>query len=158
MVAAGRMQRGLRAGRWGTVARAGGAVVIALLSANVLAASVGAEAPDADTVTTGASNGGSAYTSTGGDVTIGAIITGENTGNAIATGDIAGVAEITGGVIDYPTEIDVTLIIEPSIADASGGAAGSARSGAADGAEAADVDIDNKNVNRNTNNNSSESG
>jgi len=73
-----------------------------------------------------ASNGGVASATTDGDVDIGQIVTGENTGNSIVTGDITGPAEIDGGEIDYPTDVTITQILGPPVATADGGDEGTA--------------------------------
>ena len=48
-------------------------------------------------ITTGASNGGIASATSGGEINIGQIVTGENTGNSISTGNISGPAELHDG-------------------------------------------------------------
>jgi hypothetical protein len=101
------------------------------------------------------SNGGVATTTSGRNIDIGEIITGENTGNSIATGDITRPAEHHGGEINYPTEVIVTLIIEPSVATAGGGDGGTASSSddsysddKNDGNTGEDITIINRNDNR----------
>ena len=115
----------------------------ALTAVSLLAAGASADHLDSGPITTGASNGGIASASSGGNVNIGEIITGENTGNSISTGDIGGVADISGGEINYPTEVNVTLNVGPPIASADGGDGGQAAPPSGDGAQV-DVDINNK--------------
>lgn len=101
-------------------------------------------------ITTGASNGGIASASSGGEIQIGTIVTGENTGNSISTGDIAGAAELHGGEIDYPTTVNVYQNDAPLIASADGGDYGTASPPEGDGPEV-DIDINNEDRNRNDN-------
>jgi hypothetical protein len=109
------------------VARVGIVAVIALGGWSTFASAVGAETTSLEPQQVGASNGGVASTTSEGNVEIGEIVTGENTGNSVVTGDVAGSAEFNGGENDYPTEINVTLIVEPSITSADGGDAGEAK-------------------------------
>ncbi|MCA9880893.1 MAG: hypothetical protein KC442_24010, partial [Thermomicrobiales bacterium] len=100
------------------------------------------------TQNTGASNGGVATATTDGDITIGEIVTGENTGNSISTGNIAGSAELHGGEIDYPTNVNITQNIEAPIAVASGGDYGVASGPGLEPPEL-NVNIDNRDKNNN---------
>jgi hypothetical protein len=111
----------------GTVIRLGMAAVITFGGVSTFASVASAQTNNPEPQQAGASNGGIASTSSDGDVEIGTIVTGENTGNSIVMGNIAGSAELDGGEIDYPTEINVTQIVEPSIASANGGDAGEAK-------------------------------
>jgi hypothetical protein len=106
-----------------------------------------------------ASNGGTASATTSGDVDIGQIITGENSGNSIVTGDISGSAEISGGDIDYPTDVTITQTLGPPVATADGGDEGTANASDDDtldegdinkdsGKSGEDITIINRNVNR----------
>ncbi|MFN8590274.1 MAG: hypothetical protein U0031_02350 [Thermomicrobiales bacterium] len=106
------------------VRRFGRAAAVALIGAGLLTGAAAAETTGP--VNTGASNGGIATATSGGNVNIGEIVTGENTGNSIQTGDISGPAEINGGEIDYPTDVNVTLDVGPPIATADGGDGGQA--------------------------------
>jgi hypothetical protein len=115
----------------------------------------GDQSPDDSAATASAGNGGTAFSTSGGEVEIGEIVTGENTGNTIITGNISGSAEISGGEIDYPTDVDVSLNNSPLLADASGGdsneasATDNADGGAnEDGDAATDIKVINKNDNR----------
>lgn len=111
----------------------------------------GASAADpSGPITTGASNGGIASATSGGEINIGQIITGENTGNSINTGNISGPAELHGGEIDYPTNVDVTQGAATLIATADGGDYGQASPPEGDGPEV-DIDINNTDKNRNDN-------
>jgi hypothetical protein len=111
----------------------------------------GASADDpSGPITTGASNGGIASASSGGEIHIGTIVTGENTGNSISTGNIAGSAELHGGEIDYPTNVNVYQNDAPLIATADGGDYGNASPPEGDGPEV-DIDINNEDRNRNDN-------
>jgi hypothetical protein len=125
-------------------------LTLALVSSAPMAATARAKAATPTTVQTGASNGGTANASSGGNVNIGEIVTGENTGNSISTGNIAGEAQISGGDIDYPTDVNVTLEIGPPIADASGGDGGQA-AGPTTEPPQYNVNIDNTDKNRNDN-------
>jgi hypothetical protein len=102
--------------------------------------------------TAAAGNGGTATSTSGGEVQIGQIVTGENTGNAITTGDVSGSAEIAGGDIDYPVNVNVSLNNAPLVADASGGDSNEAvatdKDEAANQGGNADVKIVNENDNR----------
>ena len=132
-------------------------VTARLLAAAALALTVcgaaigGAGAQDSSgPITTGASNGGIASASSGGEIHIGTIVTGENTGNSISTGDIAGAAELHGGEIDYPTTVNVYQNDAPIISTADGGDYGTASPPEGDGPEV-DIDINNEDRNRNDN-------
>lgn len=100
-----------------------GIAVLAFGSASL--AQVSADEPDGP-MNTGASNGGIATASSGGEITIGQIITGENSGNSIVTGNITGAAELHGGEIDYPTDVNVSQDSTGPIALANGGEGGTA--------------------------------
>ena len=106
---------------------------------------------DESAETAEAGNGGTATSTSGGEVNIGQIITGENTGNTIITGNISGPAEISGGEIDYPTDVNVSLNNAPLVADASGGdtneASATDNGGAANQDGEADIKVINKNDN-----------
>jgi hypothetical protein len=133
--------------------RVGMAVGIVLSGASALSPAAAAQSTTQEPQTAEASNGGVASTSSDGTVEIGEIVTGENTGNSIVTGDIAGSADLHGGEIGYPTEINVTLIVEPSIATASGGDTGEATTTPDDGNKDSkdgndDITIINRNDNR----------
>jgi hypothetical protein len=138
------------------VARVGIAAVIVLGCASRFASAAGAETTSPQPQQVGASNGGVASTTSDGNVAIGEIVTGQNTGNSISTGDIAGSAELDGGEISYPTEVSVVLIVEPSIASADGGDNGEATAsadetttdGTADRDGNGDITIINRNENR----------
>lgn len=148
--------------RLGARVRVGIAVVVSLAGVTAHSSALGAESTANDVQASepqqvGASNGGVASATTGGDVDIGQIITGENTGNSIATGDISGSAEISGGEIDYPTDVTVSLILGPPIATADGGDAGTANSSddsesdpddTKSGQDGEDITIINRNDNR----------
>jgi hypothetical protein len=110
----------------GLLVRMGIAVAMAFAGTAMLFSSTGAESTKSDPQQAGASNGGVASASTDGDVEIGQIVTGENTGNSIITGDISGPAEIDGGEIDYPTDVTVTQILGPPMTTADGGDYGTA--------------------------------
>jgi hypothetical protein len=96
---------------------------------------------------TGASNGGVASATTGGNISIGTIVTGENTGNSISTGNISGPADLNGGEIDYPTNVNVSQDLSSPIATADGGDGGVA-SPPFDGSDVT-VDINNRDRNNN---------
>ena len=136
----------------GAVARLACAAAIALACGSAINSTANAEDREFDSVETSASNGGTANATSGGNVIIGEIITGENTGNSINTGDIVGNAEINGGTIDYPTDVDVSQDIGPLIASADGGEGGEAE-GPGSKPPQYNVNIDNidkdKNINRN---------
>lgn len=120
-----------------------------LLGAATLAApGVAADSREAGTQNTGASNGGVASASTDGDINIGEIVTGENTGNSINTGDIAGSAELHGGEIDYPTNVNISQNLEAPIALAGGGDNGVASGPGLEPPEL-NVNIDNRDKNNN---------
>ena len=80
----------------------------------------GSNASD-DSAAANAGNGGTAMSTSGGEVQIGEIVTGENSGNTIITGNISGSADISGGEIAYPTDVDVSLNNAALTTDASGG-------------------------------------
>jgi hypothetical protein len=138
------------------VVRVGVALVVTLAGTSALIPAIGAESTTPELQQAGASNGGVASATTGGNVDIGQIITGENTGNAIATGDISGPAAIDGGEIDYPTDVTISQILGPPIATADGGDDGTASSsdddsesdGANNGKNGEDVTIINRNDNQ----------
>jgi hypothetical protein len=137
----------------GAPRRAAARVLAAAAMASMVsvAAIGGASAEDpSGPITTGASNGGIASASSGGEIHIGTIVTGENTGNSISTGNIAGSAELHGGEIDYPTNVNVYQNDAPVIASADGGDYGQASAPTGDGPEVA-IDIDNADKNRNDN-------
>jgi hypothetical protein len=136
--------------RTGVVLRAGLALALALTMASALAPALRAEPDSGDPQSAGASNGGIATASTGGEVNIGEIVTGENTGNSIVTGDISGSADISGGDIDYPTDVLVVQELGPPIADASGGDGGQAGTTPGDGTTDITIDNTDKNSNKNT--------
>lgn len=120
-----------------------------LTLALTLALTTGARAEDNDDTPniTGASNGGVASATTGGNISIGTIVTGENTGNSIQTGNISGPAELNGGEIDYPTNVNVSQDLSSPIATADGGDGGVA-SPPFDGSDVT-VDINNRDRNNN---------
>ena len=118
------------------------AATAALVAAGLTVTVAGADPLSSGPINTGASNGGVASASSGGNVNIGEIVTGENTGNSIVTGDIYGAADIAGGDIDYPTDVNVTLNVGPPIASADGGDGGQATAPSPEGPEY-DVNIDN---------------
>ncbi len=122
-----------------------GALTLALTLAFVSGAS--ADSDDETPNITGASNGGIASATTGGNISIGTIVTGENTGNSIATGDISGPANLSGGEIDYPTNVNVSQDLSSPIATADGGAGGVA----APPVDGADVDVRINNRDKNNN-------
>ena len=138
------------------VVRAGVVVAIALAGTSALIPAIGAESTTPELQQAGASNGGVASATTGGNVDIGQIITGENTGNSIVTGDISGPAAIDGGEIDYPTDVTISQILGPPIATAAGGDDGTASSSDDDsesddnndGKDGEDVTIINRNDNQ----------
>jgi hypothetical protein len=130
--------------------RFGFAAAIAIGCGSALSGAAVAESKDAVPTITGASNGGIASASTGGNVSIGQIITGENTGNSIVTGDITGNAELSGGDIDYPTDVVVSQELGPPIATADGGDYGEAKAPSTKPPEY-NVNIDNTDKNRNDN-------
>lgn len=147
----------------GAWVRVGIAVVVSLAGASAHVPTLGAELTATDLQASEpqaaeASNGGVATATTSGDVDIGQIITGENTGNSIVTGDISGPAEIDGGEIDYPTDVTVSLILGPPVATADGGDEGTANSSdddsqgdgddKNDGKDGEDITIINRNDNR----------
>jgi hypothetical protein len=134
----------------GALIRFGFAAALALACGSTLVVGAGAETRDNGPINTGASNGGIASASSGGNVSIGQIITGENTGNSIVTGDITGNAELNGGTIDYPTDVNVSQDIGPPIATADGGDYGSASAPSPKPPEY-HIDIDNTDKNRNDN-------
>ncbi len=120
-----------------------------VLGAVTLAApGVSADSREAGTQNTGASNGGVASATTDGDIDIGEIVTGENTGNSINTGDIAGSAELHGGEIDYPTNVNISQNLEAPIALAGGGDNGVASGPGLEPPEL-NVNIDNRDKNNN---------
>lgn len=129
---------------------AGGAILVFTVYLGV-ASGASADTNESVPSITGASNGGVASASTDGDIMIGEIITGENTGNSIMTGNIAGSAELNGGEIDYPTNVTITQNLAPPIATADGGDAGVA-SGSAMEPPVFNVDISNKDTNNNRSN------
>lgn len=110
----------------GPLVRTGIATAMAFACTAMLISATGAELTASDPQQADASNGGIASASTDGDVEIGQIITGENTGNSIVTGDISGPAEIHGGEIDYPTDVTIAQILGPPMAAADGGDYGTA--------------------------------
>ena len=118
------------------------AAIVALAASGIAIGVVSAQDEPSGPINTGASNGGVASATSGGNVTIGEIVTGENTGNSIVTGDIYGAADIAGGDIDYPTDVNVTLEVGPPIASADGGDGGQATAPSPEGPEF-DVDINN---------------
>ena len=134
----------------------GGCIAVLTLTCGTALPAVGqAESSDETTQSTGASNGGVASAETGGEVNIGQIVTGENTGNSIVTGNISGSAEIDGGEIDYPTDDTVSLELGPPIATADGGDQGEAASSTgadsssgSDGDDGEEITIINRNDNR----------
>jgi hypothetical protein len=138
----------------GMLIRGGCVAVIALMTASVAPVDAtargarGGQTPDQQIINTGASNGGTASASSGGNVNIGQIVTGENTGNSIATGDVAGESNISGGDINYPTDVNVSLNVGPPIASADGGDYGSATAPSPKPPEYT-VNIDNKSKNNN---------
>jgi hypothetical protein len=136
----------------GALLRLACAAALSLTCGSVVFANAGADDREFDSVEVGASNGGTANATSGGNVNIGEIVTGENQGNSINTGDIVGNAEINGGTIDYPTDVDVSQDIGPLIASADGGDEGKAEGPATKPPEY-NVNIDNidkdKNINRN---------
>jgi hypothetical protein len=134
----------------GALARFTAATALALALASAAVATVSADQPQDGPINTGASNGGIASASSGGNVSIGEIVTGENTGNSIVTGNITGSADIAGGDIDYPTDVNVTLNIGPPIASAEGGDYGTA-TGPSPDPPVYNVNIDNTDKNRNDN-------
>lgn len=121
---------------------------LALGAVALLAPGVSAESRGVGTQNTGASNGGVASASTDGDIDIGEITTGENTGNSIMTGDIAGSAELNGGEIDYPTNVNISQNLEAPIALAGGGDNGVASGPGLEPPEL-NVNIDNRDKNNN---------
>ena len=146
----------------GARVRVGIALVVSLAGASAHIPTLGAELTATDMQASEpqaaeASNGGVASATTGGEVNIGRIITGENTGNSIITGDISGPAEIDGGEIDYPTDVTVSLILGPPVATADGGDDGTATASDDDslsegdkdtGKDGEDITIINRNENR----------
>jgi len=126
----------------GAIIRVGTAVALTFAGASALISVAGAETTRPELQQVGASNGGVASATTDGDVEIGRIVTGENTGNSIVTGDIGGPAEIDGGEIDYPTDVTVTQILGPPTATADGGDAGTARTSDDDSLSEGDVNKD----------------
>ena len=136
--------------------RIGVAVALTLAGLSALNPAIGAESATPEMQQAGASNGGVASATTGGNIDIGQIITGENTGNSIATGDISGPAAINGGEIDYPTDVTISQILGPPIATADGGDDGTASSsvddsesdGGNNGKNGEDVTIINRNDNQ----------
>jgi hypothetical protein len=126
------------------------AAAVALIGVGLSAAGAAAHPESGGPINTGASNGGIATASSGGNVNIGEIVTGENTGNSIVTGDIGGVADISGGEINYPTDVNVTLNVGPPIASADGGDYGRAVAPSPEGPEfIANLDINNENKTNN---------
>lgn len=147
------------AGVRGALIRVGIAAVVALTGASARIPAASAQPSTTEPQAAEASNGGVASATTGGEVNIGQIITGENTGNSIATGDVAGSAEINGGAIDYPTDVTVSLELGPPVATADGGDEGSANASDDDsqsdddtnaGKDGEDITIINRNDNRST--------
>jgi hypothetical protein len=136
--------------RAGVLLRGGVALTLALMMASAFAPGLQAEPDSGDPQSAGASNGGIATASTGGEVNIGEIVTGENTGNSIVTGDISGSADISGGDIDYPTDVMVVQELGPPVADASGGDGGQAGTTPGDGTTDIIIDNTDKNTNENT--------
>jgi hypothetical protein len=130
--------------------RFGFAAALALACGGGPSGEVGAKTQDTGPINTGASNGGIASASSGGNVSIGQIITGENTGNSIVTGNITGNAELHGGEIDYPTDVNVSQDIGPLMATADGGDYGEASAPSPKPPEY-HIDIDNTDKNRNDN-------
>jgi hypothetical protein len=131
------------------VARSVAASVVAV---TIVGAAIGgaSAAEPSGPITTGASNGGIASASSDGEINIGQVITGENTGNSIMTGNISGPAELHGGEIDYPTNVNVTQGAATLISTADGGDLGHAAAPVGDGPQV-DIDIDNEDRNRNDN-------
>ena len=144
----------------GASVRVGIAVAVALAGMIALLPAAVAQPPATEPQVAQGSNGGVASAITGGEVNIGQIITGENTGNSIVTGDVAGAAEIDGGAIDYPTDVTVSLEIGPPSATADGGDEGTANASDDDsqrddgntnaGKDGEDITIINRNDNRST--------
>jgi hypothetical protein len=140
--------------------RIGIAMAMALAGAGMLISATGAESTASEPQQADASNGGVASAAIDGDVEIGQIVTGENTGNSIVTGDISGPAAIDGGEIDYPTDVTITQILEPPMTTADGGDNGTATVSDDDtqrvsddkntGRDKQDITIINRNDNRNT--------
>ena len=138
------------------VVRVGVAVVLTLAGLSALIPAIGAESSTPELQQAGASNGGVASATTGGNVDIGQIITGENTGNSIATGDISGPAAIDGGEIAYPTDVTISQTLGPPVASADGGDEGTTNSSDDDsqseeknsGTNGEDIKIINRNDNR----------
>lgn len=110
----------------GLLVRIGIAIAIALAGTSTLTSATGAESTASEPQQANVGNGGIASASTDGDIEIGQIVTGENTGNSIVTGDISGPAEIDGGQIDYPTDVTITQILGPPMSTADGGDEGTA--------------------------------
>ena len=123
-----------------------GALSLALTLAFVSGANADND-DDAPSIT-GASNGGIASATTGGNISIGTIVTGENTGNSIQTGDISGPANLDGGEIDYPTNVNVSQDLSSPIATADGGDGGVA-SGPSSEPPEYNVNINNRDRNNN---------
>jgi hypothetical protein len=130
----------------------GVAVAVTLAGTSAFIPAVGADSTTPELHQADASNGGVASATTGGEVDIGQIITGENTGNSIITGDISGPAAFDGGEIDYPTDVTISQILGPPIATADGGDEGTASSSdddsESDGNDGEDITIINRNDNR----------
>lgn len=132
-----------RAARFrGALVRVELALLVSLAGATAHTPLLGAESSATESQAAEASNGGSASATTSGDVDIGQIVTGENSGNSIVTGDISGSAEISGGAIDYPTDVTITQVLGPPVATADGGDEGTAHVSDDDSQDAADTDKD----------------
>lgn len=149
----------------GALVSGGIAVTITLAGASALIPGARAEPTGTGSQTAEASTGGVASATTGGEVNIGQIVTGENTGSSIVTGNVVGPAAFDGGVTDSPTDIDVTLTVGPQTVDASGGDEGTARASdddsrrvdatrdGQDGEEEQDITVTNRISNSNSNSN-----
>lgn len=123
-----------------------GALTLALTL--VFVSGANADSKDDRPIITGASNGGIASATTGGNISIGTIVTGENTGNSIQTGDISGPADLNGGEIDYPTNVNVSQDLSSPIATADGGDGGVAAAPSTEPPEY-NVNINNRDKNNN---------
>jgi hypothetical protein len=127
------------------------ALALALTTASLGGPELRAEPVEGNSQASGASNGGIASaTTSGSEVAIDEITTGQNSGNVINMGDSVGSAELNGGEFGFPVELAITIDSGPQVADASGGDGGQAGTTPGDGTTDITIDNTDKNSNKNT--------
>ena len=140
-----------RCGPWAgsALSRFSTAAALVLIAGSALVTDVNAQ-DETTTTDVAIGNGGIATATIDGDISIGEIITGENTGNSIVTGDISGPVELNGGEINYPTNVNISQDLGPPIATADGGDEGQVvlPSPPDEISPTIDINIDNRNDNR----------